>query len=1054
MNGYLLLLLVLATAVLPFVLGSYLSRWLKLPDYGLRISVILFALAGGTVVTATGWPPQLGPDLSGGVIMVYAIERGALEEDEEERTVDMDKLIAAISRRVNPGGVKEVTVRPYGANHVEIIIPHADAEELDRVERMISRAGTLEFRIVANRTDHDDLIRAALDSPARQVRRNDRVEAVWVPLEERAEQQFQGDTRFATRPIPGGGTEILVVIDRQNVTGAYLTQARIGIDERGQDAVDFVFNNRGGDLFYRLTSDNQPDPTTGFKRNLGIILDGKLYSAPELNSPISTRGQITGQFSRAEVEDLVSVLQAGSLPATLSERPISSQLIGPTLGRDTIQRGAWAILTAMIAVPIFMLIYYRFAGLVADGMLVLTLLIVLAVMITVKAAFTLPGLAGLVLTVGMAVDANVLIFERIREELKRGAALRMAIRNGFDRATRTIVDANITTLITAVVLYVIGTDQVKGFAVTLFLGIVASMFTAVYCARTIFEIAERRRWLSDLKMMSLIGDTSIDFLGKRRLAIAASLVVIAIGLAAVVDRGTGLLNIDFTGGSKVEVLFTEEQRVAEVRSTVTEHLPDVTVNDVRITGEAPGRRFQVITSESDLDRVQATINELFAGKLATNRLEFELASLEDDPGGAVPAVEAPRAPATTVPNPEEGASHTPLPDDNTLALAFLQDEEPAAEEPAAEEPAAEEPVAEEPAAEEPAAEEPAVEEPAVEDPATEEATTEEAAAGDTTAEDETTAAEAEAPTADPDRVVLSDIFKDGTLARLQFSEPVDRPTVEDYFNQRFEGDDALFPGTRFEVLHPEGDTSPSVRSNEWEVRIALPEDDARQVVSHIQNRLASTTLFPSAEQIGGQVAGNTRVQAFYAIVASLIATIIYIWVRFQKVVFGLAAVVATVHDVVITLGVVALSAYVADYLGFLMISPFKIDLPIVAAFLTLIGYSLNDTIIIFDRIREVRGKSPHITVDMLNTSINQTLARTLLTSGTTLMVILILYIGGGEGIHGFAFTLMVGILAGTFSSIYIAAPVLLWMIGKSQGSSQKGAGGQKTGLEAYPVGTR
>lgn len=1051
MSGYLILLIVLATAILPFVIGNYLARSFKMPDYGWKIGVVLLAFAASALISATG-TIQLGPDLRGGVIMVYAIDREAMGDDEP---VEMDRLVAAVAKRVNPGGVKEVTVRPYGPDHIEIIIPMADADELERIERKISRAGTLEFRILANRTDHDAEIREALDSPARQLRRGDQIIARWVPVDERSAQMYRDSSNFATRQTPDERTEILVMIDGQNVTGQYLRRVSTGIDQRGADAVDFLFEEKGANLFYRLTSDNVPDPTSGFERNLGIILDGELYSAPQINSPISSRGQITGRFTREEVEDLVGVLQAGSLPAALTEEPISSQVIGPTLGKDTIERGALAMMFAMIAVPIFMVFYYRFAGIVADLMLVLTLLLIVAVMITVKAAFTLPGLAGLVLTVGMSVDANVLIFERIREELSRGAALRMAIRNGFGRALSSIVDANVTTLITAIVLYVIGTDQVKGFAVTLFLGIVMSMFTAIFCSRVIFDVAERRRWITNLRMMSMVGETHFDFMRQRKLAIGVAAVIIVIGLIAVVDRGKGLLNIDFTGGTKVEALFVEPQSVADIRAKVSTELPDVTVNDVQIRGEPAGIRFQVITSDPDKEKVQDKLEELFAGQLATNHMTFELARIEeaDSSSAAEPTDETPAEPAA-----EEGAAlRSNLTDAaGLLALAFQEEDAPSeapAEESSTDEPAepAPEPTAEVAPAEEPAAEEAPAEEPtAEEEPAGDDAPSETPAPEtEMPAEPQTPAtpepANQAADEASPSAQVLNP-YANGTEATLQFTEAIDRATLEDRLRVRLEDPDANYADTRFEINHPEGVDVASARSTEWSVKLAVPEDQAQQLFSNLQQELESATLFPSAEEIGGQVANNTRFQAIYAMVGSLLATIIYLWIRFQRVAFGLAAVVATIHDVLITLGVLALSAYVADYTGFLMISAFKIDLPIVAAFLTLIGYTLNDTIITFDRLREIRGKSPHLNADMLNLAVNQTLSRTLLTAGTTMIVVLILYIGGGEGIHGFAFTLLIGVFVGTFSSIYIASPVLLWLSGDAASSN---ATGKSQGLSGY-----
>jgi SecD/SecF fusion protein len=206
-----------------------------------------------------------------------------------------------------------------------------------------------------------------------------------------------------------------------------------------------------------------------------------------------------------------------------------------------------------------------------------------------------------------------------------------------------------------------------------------------------------------------------------------------------------------------------------------------------------------------------------------------------------------------------------------------------------------------------------------------------------------------------------------------------------------------------------------------------PPQRAEKLLTLVESEVDGTPLFPSSNTIGGKVATSTRVQAIVALLASLFFIVTYIWMRFQRVMYGLAAVVALVHDVMVTLGMIALSAFVAGSLGFLLINEFKIGLPVLAAFLTIIGYSLNDTIVVFDRIREVRGKAPQLTEGMINTSINQTLSRTLLTSFTTLIVVLILYVGGGTGIHAFAFSLVIGVIVGTYSSIFIASPALLWM---------------------------
>ncbi len=223
----------------------------------------------------------------------------------------------------------------------------------------------------------------------------------------------------------------------------------------------------------------------------------------------------------------------------------------------------------------------------------------------------------------------------------------------------------------------------------------------------------------------------------------------------------------------------------------------------------------------------------------------------------------------------------------------------------------------------------------------------------------------------------------------------------------------------------------------WMVELPVGKAAAETTLKKLQSDLAGKAVWQSSSKIGGKVAGDTQKMAIAALLISLLCIVGYIWIRFQRVSFGLAAVVALVHDVLITLGAIAVSYWLADALGFLLIEEFKISLPVLAAFLTIIGYSLNDTIVVFDRIREVRGRSPNLTDSMINTSINQTLSRTILTSMTTLIVVLILYARGGQGIHGFAFALVIGVMVGTYSSIFVASPVLLWM---TQGEQAKKTG--------------
>ncbi len=966
----------------------------------------------------------------GATVLLYRADPGA------QRQLDMNKLIAAVGRRINPGGVKELTIRQYGAEQIEVIIPEVDEREVDQIKRKISTSGALIFRMVANPTDNRELIRAAERTPGRDVMIGPRLAGRWVKAGPNA-LGFPPD-KAIYRTTPDGTRQILVAIDPFNVDGQYITRAAAGFDQRGGNAVDFNFDAIGAEKFRSLTSRNLPDES-GFTRNLGIILDNEMISAPNLQSTISGQGQITG-VDKDEVEVLVSVLNAGSLPASLRPEPISQQRISAQLGEDTIRSGARAMLISTALILIFMLVYYHFAGFVADMAVVLNVLMTVALMIMIKAAFTLPGLAGLVLTVGMAVDANVLIYERIREELERGASLRMAIRNGFSRATGTILDSNITTLITAIVLYVIGTDQIKGFAVTLILGLLVSMFTAIYVSRVILDIVERKRWIERLTMMKFFTTPNFNFIRYCIPAVVVSSVIIAAGVVAMVSRGKELLDIDFTGGSSVQIEFAEgkTQPIADVRKAVAQ-LPDVAVSSV---GEA-GQEFKIDTSDRQIANVQKILKETFAGSLKTYSMSHgELSKIEaagEAPAaGETPAIESPASPAAETPAEQPGAEDpaaesTPT---ETPATEPGPAEQPAAE-PAVEAPSEtpapqpeesssqnvrspfrfasylqEEKVAETPAAEAPA-EQPATEAPAAETPAS---STEPAPASPTSTE----SAEDAPLTAPADLSLIG-----GTRVELKFPEPIAHDPLAELVQGRL---DSLGLGqTPFRLANPGYQEGSDARYDDWALESTLDSEQTDKLLGAMEAELAATPVFASSSEIGGKVAGDTQMMAVYAMLASMVMIVLYVWIRFQNLFFGLAAVVALVHDVMIAVAALALSAYLSPFMGALLVDPFKISLAVVAALLTIVGFSINDTIVIFDRIREVRGKSPRVTADMINLSINQTLSRTIITSGTVFIACLILYFVGGPGIHAFAYTMVIGVIAGTYSTVYIAAPLLLWL---------------------------
>ncbi|NLW80170.1 MAG: protein translocase subunit SecD [Desulfovibrionales bacterium] len=370
----------------------------------------------------------------------------------------MDQALKTIRNRIDQFGVAEPDIRKQLGNRIIVQLPGLDDPK--RAISIIGRTAHLEFRLVDETAD----VQAAL--------------AGKVPPESELAYLFSKKNAAETQtPI--------VLKSEVVLTGEYITDANVQFDSYGQAYVGMNFNARGARIFEDVTGAN-------VKKRLAIVLDGKVHSAPVIQDRIAGgRASITGQFTTEEAHDLAVVLRAGSLPAPVTI--LEERSVGPSLGQESIDKGMFAAFIGGLAVIIFMSIYYRRAGLIASFEIVLDIILILAGLAAFGATLTLPGIAGIILTLGMAVDANVLIYERIREELRRGESVSNAITNGFSRATMTIVDSNLTTIIAAVILYQFGTGPVRGFAVTLTLGILASMFTAIFVSRIFFDAWLERR---------------------------------------------------------------------------------------------------------------------------------------------------------------------------------------------------------------------------------------------------------------------------------------------------------------------------------------------------------------------------------------------------------------------------------------------------------------------------------------------------------------------------------------------------------------------------------
>jgi SecD/SecF fusion protein len=823
-----------------------------------------------------------------------------------------------------------------------------------------------------------------------------------------------------------------------------LTTAGRTQDEMGRPAVFFNFDARGGSLFGTLTGNHIDEP-------LAIFVDDVVYSSANILQRIQGNGRITGQFSEAKVRYLINTMNAGALPARLKDTPISERTLGSSLGEANRDRAFQAGVIGLICVGVVMLLYYWSAGLIANAALVLNIMLVLSVMAMLSARISLAGIAGIILTIGMTVDANVLIFERMREEKQRGSSLRMIIKNGYDKALSTIVDANVTTLLTSIIIYYVGSEEIKGFGLTLGWGIVTSLFTALFVTRAIFAVLLKYRLIKDIKMLQLIGTPTIDWYGMRKVFIPASAVVIVVGLSLLAWRGAAALDVEFRGGVNAEM---------ELRDTTFSN--GEPVNDIVIRN-----RLESIAGELSTD----------ARKLAN----AQLTPLADDPSQYVLRIDgaSPERVAALITEPLEDAELLarggvdaervdsavvvrPVADVSAddLRLAITQLASTSAEDADQLANASINKILET------EAEELEGRIWSLTSIVTNKRLVEyaiEAAMGtdlrrqssiDYTYVDQlgrpfpvtATTIQQVIPNLPPNAPV-HDVtpYLDGAAFYFTNLEPAVAPSVLQtrLRNMRLQPDYQDLPWRRFTVLgiEPTGQQDDdghelyrsvaivvadallpfSEAPDEWAALLAEPELDLVMATMDNEQSLRKVSTFKP------QIAGQSQQRAITALLLSWVMIIAYLWIRFGKPAYGIAGVVALVHDVLIALAAVGISHALGQYAAFnaLLIHDFPINMTIVAAFLTIIGYSINDTIVIFDRVRETRGRLGVVTPQIINDSINQCMARTIMTSATTLLVLLIMYIFGGDSIRGFNYCMIVGVLTGTYSTVAIAPTVLL-----------------------------
>jgi SecD/SecF fusion protein len=595
------------------------------------------------------------------------------------------------------------------------------------------------------------------------------------------------------------------------ISGDVVSDARDSFDQYGKPAVSMTMNTKGAREWEELTGDAFNNQT-----GIAIVLDNKVFTAPGVSSgPISGgRSEITGTFTVDETKDIANVLRAGKLPA--SAEIIQSEIVGPSLGQEAIDSGFKSFVIAMLLVLVWMIFYYGKSGIFSNLALILNIVLIFGVLVSLNAVLTLPGIAGIVLTIGMSVDANVLIYERIKEEITRGKGKLQAIEDGFSNALSSILDANITTGLTAFILFIFGSGPIKGFATTLLIGIATSLFTAIFVTRLLIEnyLAAKNRRLdfSTPITKSLFQNNSIAFLAKRKIAYVISAVLVGVGLVSLLTNGLQQ-GVDFIGGRSYQVRFEHPVSASEIASAL---------NDVFGSG--------------------------------TNVKTF---------GGA-----------------------------NQIKVTT------------------------------------------------------------------------------PYKVDIEGIEVDAEIQQKLFN------TLSSYLPDDASYDDFITGSV----------------------------EDGYGILQSVK--------------VGPTIADDIKNNAFLAIIGSLAVVFLYILLRFRKWQFSLGAVVAVFHDVLFVLGIFSI-------LGKVMPFNMEIDQAFIAAILTVIGYSLNDTVVVFDRIREVVGingwKNGVANVD---NALNSTLSRTLNTSLTTLVVLIAIFIFGGESLRGFMFAMIVGVIVGTYSSLFIATPVM------------------------------
>jgi len=664
-----------------------------------------------------------------------------------------------------------------------------------------------------------------------------------------------------TKKNENGAMGLLAIKPTRNgepeLEGSVIVDARQEFDQGNNPIVTMVMNGQGAQKWQQITKEESSKNPKGY---VAVVLDNLVYSYPRVNTEISGgRTEISGGFTLDEATDLANILKAGKLP--VAAKIVSSDVVGPSLGKQAIDDSLTSFGFALLIVLLYMIFYYSEAGIGASLALVVNMFFIFGVLDAFGAVLTLPGMAGIVLTIGMAVDANVLIYDRIREELASGKSIRMAIADGYKFSRSAILDANLTTLLTAIILYSFGTGPIRGFATTLIIGIASSLFTAIFITRLYFEWrlkrAEKMSFATKVTK-NWFTNTNFNFLKYRKVAYIISTIMILASLSSLFTKGLSL-GVDFEGGRTYHVVFDQPVEVSEVADALGKVWVDEDGRSYTpVVKTFNNQNEVVITTNYRIDEMGVDVDQAIAANLYTALKPFYQAPIDS-------------------------------------AKFFAPDSE------------------------------------------------------------KTQAAEG----------------------------------LENVSSDQDSIDTILASG---------------------EVPSEEPGEEATEKVDY---------GLVAYRKVGPTIADDIRIGAIWAVVFSLLGIFLYLLARFSKWQYSLGAVAATIHDTIIVLGAFSLLDGVLPF-------SLEVDQAFIAAILTVIGYSLNDTVVVFDRIREYfsNSTSKEVKTDVLDKALNATLSRTFNTSFTTIIVLLIIFVFGGVVLRGFIFAILLGIVVGTYSSLFIASPVL------------------------------